>query len=204
MRFFENPQAALAFVMPELLATMRKAWVRMEGDEHCEDPDREDMYNKILDLEGIEGDVCLRSQITVGEAWQRCKAEPGAFGNLYDPQEILTIMDGWEDDFEFDPENAEDVAAITAWCEAEGSDFEDQISNLVCENLPKRKDAYAALANKRGEEVKKPRSAWAETPEHPVSDWRLEVANDETRLGYLAWVDARIENENLGESDVPA
>lgn len=30
---------------------------------------------------------------------------------------------------------------------------------------------------------------WAEVPEFPVSDWKDEVANDETRLGYRAWVE---------------
>jgi len=32
---------------------------------------------------------------------------------------------------------------------------------------------------------------WAEVPDHPVDDWKAEVANDETRLGYRAWVAAR-------------
>lgn len=36
-----------------------------------------------------------------------------------------------------------------------------------------------------------PPSHWDDIPEHPVEDWRYEVANNDTRLGYLAWVDAR-------------
>lgn len=32
---------------------------------------------------------------------------------------------------------------------------------------------------------------WSDHPHHPVSDWKTEVANDETRLGYLAWIAAR-------------
>ncbi len=35
------------------------------------------------------------------------------------------------------------------------------------------------------------RDPWIEEPAHPLSDWRSEVANDDTRLGYLDWVDAR-------------
>ncbi|WP_171181156.1 hypothetical protein [Ruegeria sp. HKCCD8929] len=99
--------------------------------------------------------------VGIDEAWKICKAVPGAFGNLYDPDEVLTIMDGWseagdtsEDSNWFDPTNAEDKAAILAWCEQEGPDFEDQTSNLVCENLPNRGEAFKALAAKREQEGK--------------------------------------------------
>ena len=37
---------------------------------------------------------------------------------------------------------------------------------------------------------------WGVHPDFPVSDWRYEVANDDTRLGYWEWVQAAIE---LGE-----
>lgn len=36
--------------------------------------------------------------------------------------------------------------------------------------------------------VDKVDNVWAEDPDHPVSDWRLEVANDDTRRGYWDWV----------------
>ncbi len=32
---------------------------------------------------------------------------------------------------------------------------------------------------------------WGEHPDHPVDDWKYEVANDDTRLGYWAWVAIR-------------
>lgn len=32
---------------------------------------------------------------------------------------------------------------------------------------------------------------WGEHPAHPVDDWKTEVANDDTRLGYWAWVSSR-------------
>ncbi|MFX9054117.1 hypothetical protein ABTN50_19390, partial [Acinetobacter baumannii] len=32
---------------------------------------------------------------------------------------------------------------------------------------------------------------WSEHPDHPLTDWRTEVANDDTRLGYWPWVAAR-------------
>lgn len=38
-------------------------------------------------------------------------------------------------------------------------------------------------------------SHWHEIEGHPSHDWRDEVANDDTRLGYLDWVDARIEGD---------
>jgi len=38
-----------------------------------------------------------------------------------------------------------------------------------------------------------PKSHWEDHPDHPVEDWRYEVANNDTRLGYLDWVNNRIE-----------
>jgi hypothetical protein len=32
---------------------------------------------------------------------------------------------------------------------------------------------------------------WAENPDHPLSDWKAEVADDDTRLGYADWLAAR-------------
>src|SRR3546814_13878175 len=37
------------------------------------------------------------------------------------------------------------------------------------------------------------RSHWDDNPDHPVYDWKIEVTNDDTRLGYLDWVEARSE-----------
>jgi len=39
---------------------------------------------------------------------------------------------------------------------------------------------------------------WTEYPEHPVEDWRAEIANDDTRQGYWEWVADRIEDTILG------
>lgn len=33
---------------------------------------------------------------------------------------------------------------------------------------------------------------WGEHPEHPVAYWKYAVANDDTRLGYWPWVEARM------------
>lgn len=32
---------------------------------------------------------------------------------------------------------------------------------------------------------------WKSDPDYPVEDWRHEVANDDTRHGYLDWVQSR-------------
>jgi len=100
-------------------------------------------------------EVDLAQLTTVNEAWFRCKDNPGSFGNLYDPDEVITILDGWSESGDespashwFDRDNREDHAAILAWCEQEGPDFEEQISDLVCENLPTRKAAFDALEAK--------------------------------------------------------
>lgn len=34
---------------------------------------------------------------------------------------------------------------------------------------------------------------WGEHPKFPISDWKLEVENDDTRRGYWDWVAARLE-----------
>ena len=39
---------------------------------------------------------------------------------------------------------------------------------------------------------------WGEHPDHKVEDWKQEVANDETRLGYWEWLEA---GESWGEED---
>lgn len=38
-----------------------------------------------------------------------------------------------------------------------------------------------------------PDDYWADDPRAPLEDWRFEVANDDTRLGYHAWRDVRVE-----------
>jgi hypothetical protein len=97
--------------------------------------------------------------MTINAAWKACKVTPGSFGNLYDLDEVMSIMDGWADEGDadetshwFDPDSAEDRMAILAWCEQEGPDFEDQISELVCSNLPNRGEAFAALEAKHRQE----------------------------------------------------
>jgi hypothetical protein len=41
---------------------------------------------------------------------------------------------------------------------------------------------------------------WTQDRHHPVEDWKAEVAADETRLGYWAWV----ENKKTREEDLKA
>lgn len=39
---------------------------------------------------------------------------------------------------------------------------------------------------------------WGEHPEAPLCDWRLEVANNDTRLGYWEWVAALLSDDHDG------
>ena len=39
----------------------------------------------------------------------------------------------------------------------------------------------------------KPNSHWDVHPDYPVEDWKEQVANDDTRLGYHEWVNHEIE-----------
>lgn len=34
-------------------------------------------------------------------------------------------------------------------------------------------------------------SYWDEHPGHPVGDWKAEVANGDTRMGYWDWAESR-------------
>ena len=36
---------------------------------------------------------------------------------------------------------------------------------------------------------------WGEHPAYPLTDWKQEVLNGDTRLGYWSWVDALIVND---------
>ncbi|PZU06053.1 hypothetical protein [Sphingomonas sp.] len=44
---------------------------------------------------------------------------------------------------------------------------------------------------------------WGDDPAYPVDDWKIEVANDDTRLGYLDWVEARRSLATDIEASVP-
>lgn len=41
---------------------------------------------------------------------------------------------------------------------------------------------------------------WGEHPAHPLDLWKYEVANDDTRLGYWAWVEVRATTMRPGSS----
>lgn len=42
---------------------------------------------------------------------------------------------------------------------------------------------------------------WGEHPAYPLTDWKQEILNDDTRLSYWSWVDALIVND--GDADKP-
>jgi hypothetical protein len=46
------------------------------------------------------------------------------------------------------------------------------------------------LANANG-------GVWGEHPNYPVADWKHEIANDDTRLGYWDWVEHRLEEADF-------
>ncbi len=49
-----------------------------------------------------------------------------------------------------------------------------------------------------GDEILSP-SHWENNSDYPVEDWRAEVANNDTRLGYLEWIEHRKEADNHGK-----
>ena len=40
-----------------------------------------------------------------------------------------------------------------------------------------------------------PRDPWEDDPDYPVEDWQAQVANGDTRNGYLAWIETKKEQE---------
>lgn len=53
---------------------------------------------------------------------------------------------------------------------------------------------YARIA-KENKDTALP-SHWEDDPDHPVEDWRYEVGNNDTRLGYREWIQHRKEIES--------
>lgn len=49
-----------------------------------------------------------------------------------------------------------------------------------------------------------PVNHWQDNPAHPVDDWKYEVANDQTRLGHIAWIDARTDQPGSDHKPHPA
>lgn len=39
-------------------------------------------------------------------------------------------------------------------------------------------------------EIKPKPDYWADDPDHDIEDWKSEVQNNETRLGYWDWVES--------------
>ncbi len=44
--------------------------------------------------------------------------------------------------------------------------------------------------------IKPATDVWAENAKYPIADWQHEVANDDTRQGYLNWVEHMKESES--------
>lgn len=51
---------------------------------------------------------------------------------------------------------------------------------------------YSYLQNANG-------GYWGEHPDHPLEDWRTDVANNDTRKGYWEWVANMIEASNTDD-----
>lgn len=73
------------------------------------------------------------------------------------------------------------------WCAIFGDHVEFETTQ---EQLVRRLDGSV------GTPARESRDPWIDYPDHPSADWMAEVANGDTRLGYLDWVLSRI---NAGE-----
>jgi len=153
-------EAARDDALLEWVGSNREEWAQGQfSDDLNEHVQSKTDYLDTFSTDEQEVDIDPAQLLTVNEAWKICKDNPGSFGNLYDPDEVMITLDGWavEGDEEdrshwFDPESTEDRMAILAWCEAEGPDFEDRVSDLVCTNLPNRGQAFTAHKAKHARE----------------------------------------------------
>lgn len=50
------------------------------------------------------------------------------------------------------------------------------------------------MATKTASELEQEYGIWGECPAAPLCDWRMDVNNNDTRLGYWSWVAAMLES----------
>ena len=143
-------------------------WIGSDPHEWAASQYADDLHDYVLSrtdhfdrfsIDEQEVEIDSAALMTLNKAWKVCKDQPGSFGNLCDPDEVMTILDGWaeegdkdETSYWFVPDSKEDRMAIRAWCEQEGPDFDNRIPELVCSNLPNRGEALAALDAKHQRE----------------------------------------------------
>lgn len=91
-----------------------------------------------------------------------------------------------------DPANRPDEIHDIATCGGEGISLDDAGIDDLCERLNVEQEApdpiEALIAEFGGDG-----GVWGEHPDHPRSDWRYEVANGDTSLGYWQWVARNME-----------
>jgi len=78
-------------------------------------------------------------------------------------------------------------------------DLVDQITEIL-QSIESEEELNQVLLQVRGRlyDVAGPGSSWDEDKQFPVEDWRYEVQNDDTRLGYLEWVSHKREDADEG------
>ena len=77
------------------------------------------------------------------------------------------------------------------WCVI----FADQVEFTTTRGEMKRR-----MARPAGMPSEDRPDSWIDNPEHPSADWRIEVANGDTRLGYLDWALARTAGAQTAET----
>ena len=73
----------------------------------------------------------------------------------------------------------------TAWmlCRGDAAEWRLAAQEMAAE----RRGGYYPIMSRR-------KNPWLSDRDNPVEDWKYEVANDDTRLGYLEWVESRRRN----------
>lgn len=92
--------------------------------------------------------------------------------------DLLDCVDGVDDT------NANSGSLLVT---TEQGSFEVQIDLVTDASLTHRSEYHGGI--------------WGEHPDHPSADWRIEVENQDTRLGYWDWVGAKAEQAIDDEAD---
>lgn len=82
------------------------------------------------------------------------------------------------------------------WADVEVLLHHFDVDGFYQAHVAQQVDMLGALVDEATEHARdeaRDRNAWEEAPGHPVADWQYEVANGDTRAGYLEWVAARQE-----------
>lgn len=115
--------------------------------------------------------------------------------------EVLTLCGGvLPEDDQYSSDDLRNMSQAPAWARDWNGPFAISITN---------RDEIEDYLERRARIIAEKRRSWTgedpwdDHPDHPSSDWSQEVANGDTRRGYVDWVRARLEEALHDDLDLP-